>query len=196
MNISTARAGTLTFYILNFIFTFYGGTLTDPSDHDTYIWVGRMMAVFGALPLIFMGVSELSLSELREELNGRPGEELWISINKLLAWGSPCVAAWHFYKGNTWDGLMMLAYPSWLILLWTEARRRANKHRRSPSLRSKVFFYLALISATLFFTAMITPDWGPTLPGAGGYKLYPLLVLFSLMAAIIDVFACGGWFSD
>lgn len=127
MNISTIRSGVMTFYILTGIFTFAGGQITDPSNRDTFIWLGRLMAAAGALPLILMGVSELSRRELREELNGRPGEEFWTFINKMLAWGSPGVAAWHFYRGNTWDGLMMLSYPAWLILLWAAARRRNRK---------------------------------------------------------------------
>jgi len=186
----------MTFYILTGIFTFAGGQIADPSNQDTVTWVGRWLAAAGALPLILMGVSELSRKELQEELNGRQGEEFWPAINKLLAWGSPVVAAWYFYKGNTWDGLMMLSYPSWLILLWAEARRRGNKNGRRPGLFCKVSFYLSLASATLFFTLMITPGWGPNLPGSGGYKLYPLLCLLSLLAAILNVVVCAGKSSD
>jgi len=196
MTISTTRAGVIGFYILNAAFGYFAGTITDPSDQQTYLWGGRGAALFIAVALVLMGVKELSREELREELKGRPGEELWAAINTLLAWGSPVVAVWYFYKGDTWNGLTMLGYPAWLILLHVEALRRANKNRRNTPLRCKLFFYASLFSAGLSFIETVLLNPGPKLPGHGGYTVYPLICIISTIAAIGILAGCYGRLRD
>lgn len=196
MSISTTRAGVLGFYILNAAFGYFAGTITDPSDQQVYLWAGRFAALFIAFALVLMGVNELSPVELREELKGRPSEALWTAINTLLVWGNPLVAIWYFYKGDTWNGLIMLGYPAWLILLHVETLRRANKNRRNTPLRCKVFFYAFFFSAGLSFTEIMLLNPGPKLPGNGGYTLYPLICIISTIAAIGILTGCYGKLRD
>ena len=192
MTISTTRSGVIGFYILNAVFGYFAGTITDPSDQLTYLWAGRLVALFIAFTLVLMGVKELSRAELLEELKGRPGEALWAAINTLLAWGNPVAAVWYFYKGDTWNGLMLLGYPAWLILLHVEALRRANRNRRNTPLRCKVLFYASFFSAGLSFTETMLLNPGPKLPGQGGYTLYPLICIISTIAAIGILAGCYG----
>ena len=195
MNISTVRAGVLVFYITSGAGAFLGGRAGEAAEQAVLLWMGRGMGALIGFGLVLTGLSELSREDINGELRGRPGEPLWAAVNRLLAWASPPAAGWHFYRGDIWDGLMMLCYPAWLVLLRLESRRRdIEEGSRRVLLPWRLLVYFSLASCALFFSlTMVLPYGGPAFLWDGeAYRLYPLLAMLSIPAIIIGAIGCGG----
>ncbi len=198
-NVSTARGGVLVFYATTAVFGFAASLAGDTTYESVLLWMGRGFGGFMGFALVLIGLQELHGDEIEEELNGRPDEPVWRVVNKILAWGSPLAAIWHFRSGNIWDGLLYLCYPAWLILLRLEARRRRIvSGRRGPPLFWRALFYLALVACGVSFLVTVAlPDGGPKFLWDGEvYRFFPLLTMLSIPFIIIGAVGCGGRLHD
>lgn len=198
-NVSTARGGVLVFYAMTAIFGLASWLVPDPTYKSVLLWMGRGFGGGMGLMLILVGLQDLHGDEIEDELNGRPDEPVWRVVNRVLAWGSPLVSAWQFYSGNVWEGFMYLGYPSWLILLRLEARRRRIvSGRRRPPLFWRALFFLSLISCGVSFVlTVVLPYGGPKFLWDGEvYRCFPFLTMVSVPLAIIGAVGCGGKVHD
>lgn len=192
--ISTVRAGILAFYAISGFFAFIENL--DPSAAEGLIlWFGRFAGALIGFGLVLSGLSELGSGEIREELEGRPGEPWWRLFNKALVLYAVLGGAYRLYRHDYWDGAMLFCYPAWLGILRLELRKRAIEDG-SRKLPGALYLPLWLSAATLavsFALTMLLPQGGPAFTfGRDYYRLFPFLTLVSVPFVIIGAILTGG----
>lgn len=198
-NVGTTRGGVLVFYATTAIFGFAAWLAGDPTYESVLLWMGRGFGLFMGGALVLVGLHELRGEEIEAELNGRPDESVWRVVNMILAWGSPLVSAWQFHSGNAWEGFMYLGYPSWLILLRLEARRRlmVSGRRKAPFFWRALVYLSAAACALSFFLTVVLPYGGPQFLWDGeAYRFFPMLTMLAIPFIIIGAVGCGGKLHD
>lgn len=190
------RTVTLLFYLIIWFFSYLEKAWPGGAE-GVMLNGGRLLACVFAVIFFGAAAGGMSRAELRAQFSASPdappADRIWAMAQRALLWGSFPAAAWSFYRGRVWEGLMLLALPAWALWVKLELRRLdVQEGRMTPAGGWRILAGLAAAALAVSLVLTIGGVSGPAVSVGGTYyRLYPFIVLASLPVLLIAGMLAG-----